>query len=61
MPILAIAGGRDLMFTAKMNDELANRFFQVKHLHLPSAGHLVMAELPQLVNPTIADWVTQLL
>jgi pimeloyl-ACP methyl ester carboxylesterase len=57
IPTLVITGGRDSMFSRKMGEELAAHFFLNQHLHLPEAGHLVMAEFPDLVNTAIANWI----
>jgi len=57
MPILAITGGKDPMFTARMGDELVNHFSNGTHLHVPQAGHLVMAECPEVVNSALANWL----
>lgn len=59
MPILVITGGKDPMFTARMGDELASHFGRGTHLHVPNAGHLVMAECPEVVNSAIASWLNQ--
>jgi pimeloyl-ACP methyl ester carboxylesterase len=45
------------MFTNKMGEELAAYFPFGKHLHLPEAGHLMMAEYPDVVNYAIADLI----
>lgn len=58
-PALVITGGKDPMFTAKMGHELATHFLNSTHLHVANAGHLVMAEFPELVNQAIADWLKQ--
>lgn len=56
IPVLVISGGNDPMFTAEMGEELADCFPKGKHLHLPNAGHLVMAEYSDVVNDAIALW-----
>lgn len=56
-PVLVISGGQDSMFTEAMGSTLAAHFPQGQHLHLPDAGHLLMAEYPEIVNRAIADWV----
>ncbi len=43
-----------------MGDELASIFINRTHLHLINAGHLVMAECPELINAAIGDWVKKL-
>jgi pimeloyl-ACP methyl ester carboxylesterase len=53
LPVLAISGGQDSMFTLKMGEDLAACFPTGEHLHLPDAGHLVMAEYPDVVNEAI--------
>jgi pimeloyl-ACP methyl ester carboxylesterase len=58
IPTLVITGGRDTMFTYEMGKDLAAHFHHSKHLHIPDAGHLVMAEFPEVVNRAIADWIT---
>jgi pimeloyl-ACP methyl ester carboxylesterase len=57
IPVLAISGGKDPMFTYKMGEDLAACFPLGKHLHLPDAGHLVMAEYPDVVNCAIDDLI----
>ena len=57
MPILAITGGKDPMFTASMGDELVSHFTHGTHVHVPQAGHLVMAECPEVVNEAIANFI----
>lgn len=54
IPVLTISGGQDPMFTYEMGSELTECFPQGKHLHLPEAGHLIMAEYPEVVNRAIA-------
>ncbi len=57
IPVLVISGGQDSMFTNKMGEELAAYFPFGQHLHLPEAGHLMMAEYPDVVNYAIADLI----
>jgi pimeloyl-ACP methyl ester carboxylesterase len=57
IPTLVISGGQDAVFNQQMGDELAAHFKTSHHLHLPTAGHLVMAEYPDVVNQAIATWV----
>lgn len=52
--ILVVSGGKDPMFTTRMAADLAAYFTQGKHLHIDSAGHLVMAEYPETINQAIA-------
>lgn len=59
-PVLVISGGQDPMFTAQMGANLAAYFPQGRHLHLASAGHLVMAEYPEEINFAIATLVKTL-
>lgn len=54
IPVLVVSGGQDPMFTAQMGAELTAHFPKGKHLHLTDAGHLVMAEYPQVINQAIA-------
>jgi pimeloyl-ACP methyl ester carboxylesterase len=61
VPVLVISGGRDPMFTKAMGDALASHFKTKKHLHLPNASHLLMAEYPEIVNEAIAFWLTEIL
>ena len=58
IPVLVISGGNDPSFTQQMGAELANSFPLGKHLHLPEAGHLLIAEYPDLVNKAIADFIS---
>lgn len=57
IPILVVSGGQDPMFTAQMGADLAAHFPKSKHLHIANAGHLVMAEHPEVINQAIADLV----
>lgn len=58
IPILVITGGQDTTFTYQMGENLANHFHHSQHLHMPHAGHLVIAEFPEIVNRAIAEWIT---
>ncbi|MEG4577936.1 alpha/beta hydrolase [Microcoleus sp. N3A4] len=58
IPTLVITGGRDPMFTAEMGKDLADHFHHSKHLHIPEAGHLVIAEFPEVVNQAIAQFLS---
>ncbi|MDJ0571859.1 MAG: alpha/beta hydrolase [Pleurocapsa sp. MO_192.B19] len=58
IPILVITGGQDPSFTSEMGEELASRFPLGQHLHLADAGHLLIAEYPQIVNEAIANVFT---
>ena len=44
-------------FTQQMGKALAATFPKGKHLHLPDARHLLMAEHPEVVNEAIADLI----
>lgn len=55
VPVLVISGGADPTFTQEMGVELAARFDLGEHLHIPEAGHLLIAEYPDLVNNAIAE------
>ena len=57
IPVLVITGGQDPSFTYQMGEELANSLPLGQHLHLPEAGHLLIAEYPDLVNGAIADFI----
>lgn len=57
VPVLVISGGKDPTFTYKMGEELAACFPKGEHLHLPNAGHLVMAEYRDVVNCAIAKFI----
>lgn len=57
IPVLVVSGGQDSMFSYKMGEDLAACFPFGKHLHLPEAGHLVMAEYSDVVNCEIADLI----
>lgn len=56
IPVLVISGGVDPTFTEAMGKELADYFSNSQHIHLPQAGHLLMAEYPELVNDAIAKF-----
>ena len=60
IPSLVITGGQDPSFTKEMGEELANHFPLGKHLHLPDAGHLLIAEYPQVVNEAIALFIDKI-
>ena len=57
IPVLVITGGKDPSFTKEMGDELTNSFELGQHFHLPEAGHLLIAEYPQIVNNAIANFI----
>ena len=59
MPVLVISGGQDSMFSKEMGEGLAAVFPNAQHLHLPEAGHLVIAEYPDEVNGAIAQFISQ--
>lgn len=59
MPVLVISGGQDSMFTKEMGDALASVFPRGEHLHLPEAGHLLIAEYPEIVNQAIAGFIAR--
>jgi pimeloyl-ACP methyl ester carboxylesterase len=56
-PTLVVSGGRDPMFTKEMGEALNKSFALGQHLHLPQAGHLLIAEDPDIVNRAIADFI----
>ena len=58
IPILVISGGNDPTFTKKMGDELTASLKDATHVHLPEAGHLLLAEYPERVNQIITDFVS---
>ena len=60
IPVLVITGGQDPSFTQEMGQELTNRFLLAEHLHLPDAGHLLIAEYPQVVNEALAEFSERL-
>ena len=60
IPTLVISGGQDITFSFQMGEELAAHFTPSHHLHLPEAGHVVMAEYPEVVNEAIATWLKSL-
>ena len=57
IPVLVFTGGKDPSFTKEMGTQLADSFSFGQHLHLPSAGHLLIAEYPDLVNQAIANFL----
>jgi pimeloyl-ACP methyl ester carboxylesterase len=57
VPTLVISGGRDPMFTKEMGDALTECFSLVQHLNLPQAGHLLIAEYPDIVNCAISNFI----
>lgn len=60
IPVLVISGGEDSMFSKVMGAELAALFPQGEHLHLPEAGHLMIAEYPKIVNEAIASFISRI-
>ena len=58
MPVLAISGGQDSMFSKEMGEDLAAIFPNSEHLHLSKAGHLMIAEYPDEVNSAIANFIS---
>ncbi len=58
-PALIISGGKDPMFTYAMGESLMQHFSKGRHLHLPNAGHLVMAEQPETINKAMAQFRQQ--
>ncbi|MBD2104173.1 alpha/beta hydrolase [Leptolyngbya sp. FACHB-261] len=57
VPVLVISGDQDPMFMPAMGASLASLFPQGKHLNVANAGHLVMAEQPEIINQAIAEVV----
>jgi pimeloyl-ACP methyl ester carboxylesterase len=60
IPVLVISGGRDPMFSQTMGQVLAQNFSRGEHLHLKTAGHLVIAEYPDIVNAAILEWIVKI-
>lgn len=60
LPVLVMSGGQDLLFTEQMGRELAAHFPQGQHLHLENVGHLMMAEVPEVINSAIAQFLGQI-
>lgn len=60
IPVLVITGGQDPSFTQEMGEELGSNFALGKHLHIPEAGHLLIAEYPLIVNEAIANLIVQI-
>ncbi|GAB4545884.1 MAG: hypothetical protein Tsb0014_40230 [Pleurocapsa sp.] len=60
IPVLVITGGQDPSFTQKMGEELTSSFPLGEHLHLPNAGHLLIAEYPQVVNEAISRLIARI-
>ena len=60
IPTLAITGGRDSSFSYAMGEQLISHFRRSRHLHVPEAGHIVMAEYPDVVNEAIERWIVEL-
>ena len=58
IPVLVISGGNDPTFTKTMGDELTASFTHATHVHLPEAGHLLLAEYPERVNQIIANFTS---
>ena len=60
VPVLVMSGGQDSMFSEEMGEALAAVFSKGEHLHLPDAGHLMIAEYPEIVNEAIAAFMLHL-
>lgn len=60
IPTLVITGAQDPTFTYAMGEALTAQFHHSRHLHLPEAGHVLMAEFPEIINQAIANWISQL-
>ncbi len=60
IPVLVISGGQDSMFSKEMGEALAAVFPKGVHLHLPEAGHLLIAEYPEVVNGAIKTFIAGL-
>lgn len=60
IPVLVISGGQDSMFSKEMGEALVAVFPKGEHLHLPEAGHLMIAEYPEIVNEAIAAFIYNL-
>lgn len=56
IPTLTITGGRDPTFSFAMGEKLDSHFQRSRHMHVPEAGHIVMAEYPEEVNAVISEW-----
>jgi pimeloyl-ACP methyl ester carboxylesterase len=60
-PVLVITGEDDPVFPPSMGADLADHFdwedLHCQHLSVPGAGHLVMAEVPDVVNQAILEMV----
>lgn len=56
IPALVITGGQDPTFSFSMGERLLSHFRHSTHVHVPEAGHLVMAECPDEVNAAITAW-----
>ena len=61
IPVLVITGGQDPSFSEQMGEELSQSFPLGQHLHLPAAGHLLIAEYPDAVNNAIAEFIQNLM
>lgn len=60
VPVLVMSGGKDSMFSKEMGEALAAVFPKGEHLHLPDAGHLMIAEYPVVVNEAISTFIARL-
>ncbi len=57
IPALVISGGQDPTFSHGMASQLAAHFKRSQHLHIPDAGHILMAERADIVNQAISRWI----
>lgn len=57
IPTLVITGGCDPAFSFRMGENLVAHFQQGQHVHLAEAGHVMMAEFPEIVNARISSWI----
>jgi pimeloyl-ACP methyl ester carboxylesterase len=55
VPVLVLAGVRDLVTPSEHSEEIAGRLPDAELVLVPDAGHLVMLEHPELVTDRLAD------
>jgi pimeloyl-ACP methyl ester carboxylesterase len=56
-PVLVIVGGEDRLTPPKYSHYLHEHIAGSQLLEVPGAGHVVMAERPDVVNPAIAEFL----
>ncbi|MFF0205474.1 alpha/beta fold hydrolase [Streptomyces sp. NPDC005017] len=59
LPVLVLAGVRDLVTPSEHSEAIAGRLPDAELVLVPDAGHLVMLEHPEVVTDRLADLLTR--